>query len=436
MLRKFFLMAPEGAVAAPAVPSLAGAGAFDAIDALATDDGAGDPPAGDPPPAAAPDKPVVPDKPAEKPPEKPATKPRDPKTQQFTKPAAKPAEKPAAPATPPKSVELDFDNPPGTIGDLRKHYDALKSQFKELQTKHGELQKTSTKPQEWPEKKTYEERLAAEQKRLEQYETELRYTRYEKSAEYKEKYEAPYVNAYVSGRNKAAAMKVIERKNEADGSVIQPARQGTAEDFDMIMGIRDDDAAADKAAELYGARAPMILFHRERAQELQGAAQNAIKEYQTKGAEWEKQQREVQERQFKEADSMIGNFRTAAVEKYPALFKEIDGDAKGNELLQKGGHLLERVLQGGKPLADGEEPMTQEELAIAIAAVRNKAAGFDRLLYQYRTTQKERDALKKDLEAYQTSEPKDGSGRKSTETPPAGDDHDPFKKLDSMAREV
>lgn len=429
--------APAAPTTDPVIPpmDLAGSDAFGAIDALAHDDGNPEPPGtpAAPPPAT--------------PPAKPAAQPRDPDTKRFTKPAAvKPA---AAPATPPAKpaaapAQIDFDNPPGTIGDLRKHYDALKVHAKDWETKHktleqqhAELQKKLSAPQEWPEKKTYEERLSAHEKRIQEYENHLRVTNYAKSQEYKEKYETPYVNAFIAGRTKAAAMKVIERKDESGAITTQQARQGKAEDFDEIFRIQDDDAAADRAVELFGeSRAPMILFHRERAQELRNTGLQAIDEMGKKGQDYDKQQRELSERQINEANGMIDNFRNVAVEKYPTLFKEIEGDAKGNDLLARGKHLLDRVLQGGKALADGEEPMTQEELAIAIAAVRNKAVGFDRLVHRLRTVEKERDDYKKKLEDFEQSEPAPGEGGgKPTGGGEVEDENDPYKKLDKMARE-
>lgn len=430
MLRKFFNMAPEGAVAAPpaadtGIPELAGSEAFSAIDAIAKDDGSPEPPAGTPPPPAAAPPPAPP---------KPPGQPRDPKTQQFTKtPPAKPAAKPAAAPDPAAPAPLDFDNPPGTIGDLRKHYDALKTQFRDLQTKHGELQKSSTAPKEWPEKKTYEERLAENEKRIKEYEGEIRNTRYEKSQEYKDTYERPYINAYVAGRERTAAMKVVERKTEDGAQVTQAGRQGTAEDFDELMRLSDDDAA-NRAYQLFGERAPMVLHHRERTMELNRTARDAIKDHATKGEKWEQEQRELSERQMNEGNALIDNFRKASDEKYPALFKDIEGDTKGNELLQRGKHLLERVLKQGAPLGDGEEQWTREELAIAIAAVRNKASGFDRLVHRLRATEKERDALKKDLEAFQRSEPGAGDGGR-TDPPPTGEENDAFAQLDKMATE-
>jgi hypothetical protein len=360
------------------------------------------------------------------------------------KPVEKPAEKPE-PKVDPKA-EIDFEKPPERVGDLRKHYDALKARHRELETKHAELQKTSQAPREWPEEKTYKEKLAereksieAHGKRIADYESELRFVNYRKSEDYKHNFEKPYVDAFLAGRDRAKNLKIIQRKTDADpengieAKIVQESRQGKPEDFDEIMSIVDDDLAAERAAELYGpTKASVILWHREQVNARNIAANNAVKEYQEKGAEWEKQRAELSSKQMETATKMIEDFRTAAVEKYPALFKPDDSDPKGNELLEAGSHLLNRVLKGGSPIKDGERQMTQEEMAIAISAVRNKAAAFDRVAYKANALAKENKALKAELSQFKASVPGNGEGNGRTATP---EEDSPMAKLAKMGRE-
>ena len=122
------------------------------------------------------------------------------------------------------------------------------------------------------------------------------------------------------------------------------------------------------------------------------------------------QRREAAVEVEKEYTGMVDKFQKAAVEKYPALFKPDESDPKGNELLQRGGHLLQRVLQNGAPIADGEQQMTGEEFAIAVAAVRNKAMGFDRVAYLASTRGKRIKELEKELEQFKASKPANGNG--------------------------
>jgi hypothetical protein len=408
--------------AAPETPSEQPKGfdeAFGAIDALAHDEGTPDPERQ--PPASdgrtrGPDGKFLP-KPADKPPEKPVEKP---------------VEKPNG---------EDIDPSKLKTSELAKHYHALKAKEKEWQKQREDYEKKLKTPPEWPEKKTYEEKLAEREKflaerdkRIADYETELQFTNFTKSQHYKDNFVKPYNDSWIAGQKRAESLKIVERKNEEDGTILQPARKATADDFDAIMSIFDDDAAAEKAAELFGpTKAPLVLYHREQVMEKQGKANAAIKEYQEKGATWEKQRREQSEKASKEIAAQIDNFRQAAVEKYPKFFKPDPEDPEGNKYLESGNHLVERVMKGGAPLKDGEQQMSNEEMAIAVAAVRNKAAAFDRVAYKASSLAKRVKALETELAQYKASVPGDGNG-KGRETPP--EEESAEQKIWKMGRNV
>jgi len=393
--------------------------AFGAIDALGREEGTPTPPE-QPPPGdgrvRGPDGKFIP---KDKAPEKPAEKSKAPE---------------------PAKPDDDIDPTKLKTSELAKHYHALKAKEKAWLKEREELSKKAAEPKEWPEKKTYEERIAEREKQIEEYnkrvaeyEQTLQFTNFTKSQAYKDNFQKPYFESWKTGQTRAASMKVIERKNEEDGTVLQQARQGTAEDFDSIMRIAEDDLAAEKAAELFGHKASIILHHREKVRDIQSRADAAIEEYQQKGAEWEKQQREQSEKQSKEYTSMVDKFQKAAVEKYPHFFKPDPSDPKANGYLESGSHLLERVLKNGAPISDGEKPMTSEEFAIAVAAVRNKAMGFDRVAYLATTRAKRIKELEKELEQFKSSKPGNGDGNGRTA---AVEDDDPLTKLDKLGRNV
>jgi hypothetical protein len=406
---------------------IAGSDAFGALDAIGSDV------PDDQAPPAPPEKPTTPPK---GPDGRFQKKPDEPKP----KPAAKPDEKKGAPKPP----EIDFDKPPEKAADLRKHYDALKveaaaraEKVATYEKRIAELEKATKTPQEWPEKKTYEERLAEHQKKLAAYEEEMRYSNYAKSEEYKDKFEKPYVNAYTAGRKAATGLKVIERKDETTGATTQASRQGTAEDFDAIMRARDPETAADLASKLFGdARAPMVLYHVEAAKQRAEEAETAISEYREKGKKWEAERQEKVSGYQKRATEMVEGFVNAAIEKFPQYFKPDADDPKGNELLEKGQHLVARVIANGAPLADGETQMSGEDMAKAIAAFRTKAGAFDRLFYKFRSQSKELAEVKKALKQYEESTPGDGEGGRKTSGEKGADSDDPFTQLDAMAKEV
>lgn len=398
----------------PAAPEFGEA--FAAIDALGRDEGTPEPPP-QPPPGDG--------------------RVRGPDGK-FAKAGDKPPEKPAAAPEPPKADD-DIDPSKLKTSELAKHYHALKAKEKAWLKEREELNKKISTPQEWPEKKTYEEKLAEREKRIEEhnkrigeYEMELQFSNFTRSQAYKDQYEKPLQQAYAAGQAKTAMLQIVERRDE-ENNVLQAARDATAADFDTIMRIRDERTAIKKAVEMFGDGASVVLQHRENVFQKNALIDEAVKEYQTKGVEREKTIREAQEKRTKEVTGLIDNFRKAAIEKYPQLFKPDDSDPKGNELLEKGNHLLERVMRNGAPIKDGEKQMTDEELAIAVSAVRNKAAAFDRVNYRRHMLEKRIKELEKDLAAYKASTPGNGDG--SGRTTPAGED-DPLQKIYKLGKEM
>lgn len=380
-----------------AAQRLAGSDAFAALDAMGGDD---EPPA-----------------------PKKVTPPKDPQTGQFTKkPAEKP--KPAAPAAAPKPDPAPTgEDAPVKASELRVHYDKLKKEAVEREERHkrekADWEKQLTEARNGD--KTWTEKHSALQKQFDEAQSELRFTKYEASNEYKEKYQKPYVDAYSAGMKKTAALKVIERWDDSDPTnkvKVQEKRQGTPEDFDAIMSIADDDAAAERAVQLFGQNnAAMVLWHRENAMGKATVAREAIKEYREKGAAWDKDRTEKQSAQQKQATEMVEKMQAHAADRFPQFFKPTEGDDKGNQLLESGNHLVKRIIAGGAPLAEGETQWTSEEFALNVAAYRNKAGGFDRVAHQVTQLRKEVKELKGKLAAYEDSEPGADDGKGAKETP-------------------
>jgi hypothetical protein len=410
----------EAPPAAPAAPELGDA--FAAIDALGRDEGTPTPPE-QPPPGdgrvRGPDGKFLP-KTGDKPPEKPV-------------------EKPNGKVPDPPKPDDDIDPTKLKTSELAKHYHKLKAEQKEWLKKQEDYEKKLKAPAEWPEKKTYEEKLAEREKKIEEYnkrvadyEQELQFTNFTKSQAYKDQYEKPLTQAYKAGQAETATLEIVERKDDAE-NIVQPRRDATTADFDKVMSISNNRDAVKLAVQLFGEAAPVVLAHRKAVFEKNALAEEAIKEYQSKGVEREKVLREQSEKASKEYSGMVENFQKAAAEKYPALFKPDESDPEGNALLDQGNHLLQRVLKNGAPLKDGEKQMTGEEYAIAVAAVRNKAGGFDRVNRRRHIAEKRVKELEKELEQYKSSRPGngDGNGRGG----PVEDD-DPLAKLDKMGRNV
>jgi len=371
---------------------LAGSEAFGDLESMATEDGKPDTSPSAPPTA----------------PEAPKDTPRQPDGK-FAKAEPKPDPKAKVDTAPEVATEKLAPK------QLREAYEALKAKHKALESEHTTLKTKATTPADDPEKKTLAERLAAREKRLQEIEEELKFTDYTKSEEYKEKFEKPFVDAYLSGRARIAQLKVVEKRNDMD-EVIQPARQATADDFDALMKIADDGEASDWAHDKFGNRAPIALFARERAQELNSARTKAVEDYRKNGSEREKA-RSMEAQSFQKTMSeAIDRHMAQASEKFPKWFKPDPTDTKGNEILERDQHIVARVVANGKPLKDGETQWTPEQFAGHLAAIRHKAAAFNRLARQHTTASKRIAELEAELAGYKKSTPGSGDG-KGTSTP-------------------
>lgn len=318
---------------------------------------------------AGPDKPELDTKPAEQP-----------------KPGEKPAEQPLEPAA------------------LRKAYDETKGKVATLEKELADLK---AKPAEDPEKKKLGETLAERDKRLAALEEEMRYTNYEKSQDYQDKYWKPFESAYNAGRQKAAALKAV---NADTGET----RQGAAEDFDTLMKITDDDAAADKAYELFGQKAPMVLWHREKVQDLNGQRVNALDTFRKEGTARDQQRAEQHSQSQKQLASQWEAETKGAVEKYPQWFKPVEGDAEDAKFLGRGMELADAAFNGGV-IRDAEtgqfKKLGADELMKLHAAMRNKAGAFDALVHRLGKATKELKAAQTRLKEFEKSEPGAGDGR-------------------------
>lgn len=335
-----------------------------------------------------------------------------------------------APEKPPQ--DKTPEKPKSRIVELSKAYEGLKAKHRQLEqdllAKNAEIEAIKSKPVEDPEKKSLQERLTEREERLSDLENEIRFSRYESSQEYKEKYEQPFVDAFQTGRQKTASLKIVEQKNEETGEILSPARQATAADFDRIAMIADDDAATELAHQMFGNKAPLILYHRERVQELNNAKSKAIEDYRKHGSEREKQFAEQSKAQREKMVGMFNQITNQAIEKFPELFKPMEGDDKGNELLKKGFDLVDAIFKGDP------NQIPPDKLVAMHAAIRNRAAGFGRLLHQKRGLEAKVAELEKELEEYRGSEPGagDGDGKTKAKTE---DGSDWEAQLDKLGRQ-
>lgn len=316
-----------------------------------------------------------------------------------------PIEEPAAEAA--KPGEPEKPKQPEKAATLRAKYDETKTALAAANTKIKELETKLDTPSVDPELPKVKETLAQREKRLAELEDDLRFTNYERSPEYKDKYEKPFIDAYSAGRNKVASFKLA---NE-DGTT----RQGTPEDFDAFMRITDDNDAAEKAVEMFGNKASMVMYHREQVQTKNSERNAALEDYRKNGAEREKQRGEqhsaASKKLIADASATWLKHQQEPIAKNPHLFAPIEGDTKGNELLEQGFKESREAFSNLNALDSRLTPEQREAVIEKHAVVFNKAAAFDRTWHQLSTVRKQVKELTKKLEAYEKSEPGNGDGK-------------------------
>jgi hypothetical protein len=339
------------------------------------------------------------------------------------------------------SQDKPQDNKPIKAASLRENYDLVKNKLSQAEAKLKEYEEKLKSPPKISEeeKKSYEEKVTASEKRRAELEEHMKFVDYSKSEEFKTKYEKPFFDAYTEGRNKISTLMV---NDEETGTL----RKATAEDFDSIMRLNDDEAAAAKIEELFGTgvKALMAANAREKAATAFGLKNKALDEFRAKGSEFEKLRGEQMKKQSEEVAKIWSEEKSSGADRHPHLFKTIENDNTGNSILEDGYRLAD--LAFGALDAENAAKLPQwvkdrmvngnlppQELAKLHAAVRNKAGAFDRLAFQNKQYKSEIETLKKKLSGLQASEPSDGEkGRKKQQgTDPIAD---VFSQLERMAR--
>ena len=338
-----------------------------------------------PAPAAAPSPAPVAPKPGEPTPPKPAT-----------------PVKPEAPAAPTTSISEDSDTEPtsGKPSDFRKWGQRQATKAQKLAKETAQLkerlaQLESAGPKQGQDAVALAQEVARLKKSNEEYEGELRLTRYERSSDYKEKFEKPAQQATARAYAKVTQLFVIEPN--PDDPENPKERQATKADFDEVYGQPSDGMAWKIAKQKFGEAAPMVMGHREKVQELWTNAYAAVEEHKAKGGEREQAINALSQQQQIARNRAWQKVNDTFAKKNPELFGERDGDQEGNELLAKATAFVDTVFS-----SDRNNYPPEQQLAMD-ARTRNWALAFPRM-------RRDNQKLKADLvEAQKTIETLRGS---------------------------
>lgn len=301
---------------------------------------------------------------------------------------------------------------------LRQNLDFHKAELAKANAKIKELETARATPVDDTEKKKLTETLKQREARLAELDEEIRYSNFERSQEYKDKYETPYVDAYKEGRGWTTQLQISERKNEMD-EVIRPGRQATEADFDAVMAefVRNPARGSQMIADLFGDQATGVMYHAQETLKLNNQRLKALDTQRKAGAERDKTRQETATKQRDEQTKVFHNEADEARKKYK-WFQPQEGDNEGNHLLEQGDRLAK--LAFGLEVKDDNGnavKLAPKEMARLHAAMYNKAAAFDRQVYLLRKANAEIKKYQKQLADFEKSVPGGGNGRQPNGKP-------------------
>lgn len=264
--------------------------------------------------------------------------------------------------------------------------------------------------------------LAAAKKQLEEYEHNLRLTKYERSNEYREKYQRPYETA-IARANKEVKELIAYEPNPEDPENPRE-RAATEADFAEIYNLPLGQATKLARAR-FGDAATIMLQHRQNIRQLAESAYQAVEEYRAKGGEEEQRTKAEAAQRETAMGQMFEKAREGHAKRAPKLFMERDGDEEGNALLAKGRDFAASVF-------GGSEGLTAPQVSFRDAMAYNRLSCYPRLVRDVKKLESDLAEAQKTIESLRSSSPgpaKAGGEKKS-------EDSSKLSALEAFDREV
>lgn len=336
-------------------------------------------------------------KPGEKRVDKPPVAPPKPA------PGAKPPEggdKPPEGDKPPAAPESLVDGPePVKVSDLRTAHTALRKKVKEdyepkIQTLEARIKELEVANP--PEVKALQERLTAAEKRRDELESEIVYVNYAKSKEFDDKYARPYREAWADALRDLKQLPINEEGR---------TREATEDDLLELANLPLGQAR-QRAIALFGDSADDIMMHRRKIIDLSNAQAKALEDQRTAGLEKAKTAEAEMKGRREKTLKLWTESNTAIVKKWPHMFDKVEGDQEGNDLLDKGEALADRLFSP----TEENRPKSEEEAVRLHALMRQKIRNHDRLALWLKKANAKIKELEKALEDFEKSGPTGGLG--------------------------
>jgi hypothetical protein len=309
---------------------------------------------------------------------------------------------------------------------LREELDRTRTEAADWKGKYEKLQAESSKPKTDSEKEQLLKDREAWNKRRDELENELKFSNYERSTEYKEKYQQPFLKAYEQGQKLLTTLNFKDPDKVDDyGAVLEPGktRKGSEADWDALMAIQDEDTANKFIAEHFSYNAARVTMQRDKVLEHHTQMKSAIEDFRKQSGVRETQMSELMTKNQKAASERWHTANALAAEKYPQFFGTDPADTKGNDLFAYGTRLTDLAFGVLDPSEISKLPpglqakfvngqLPQSEMTLLHSAVRNRAAAHDRLVYRLNQKDTELTELREKLAGYEQSSPARGEARR------------------------
>lgn len=308
-------------------------------------------------------------------------------------------EETTATTEPPADISPDQKkkNPWHLLRDSEKKVKALETQVTEA--KSSSLAET--------ERVQFQEKIDKLESKHKEYEDEIRFKSYEKSDEFKTKYEQPYEQAWTKHMHDLQGVTVLD-----DGGTQRPME---AKDILDLVNLSLPDARK-LATEKWGEFSQDAMLARKEIRDLFESKTKALDEARKTGADREKQfqentkkWRDGVQKQIKETWDTANK---AALDSpvNGEFFKPVEGDDTRNQLLGKGFALVDEAF-GKSPNDPNLTPEQRADIVRKHAAVRNRAAAFGPMKYLIAQLRKKLADIEKAHNEMKTSTPPAGGGK-------------------------
>lgn len=248
----------------------------------------------------------------------------------------------------------------------------LDTASKELETSRKELTTLREKLAEYDRKgidtTALTAKLDAREKEYQEIKAERDAAKYERSDEFKTKFESPFNKAI--GRAKEVVANLAVTEMDGDGNPVQ--RKATWDDFADLYRMSPARSEIE-GKKLFGDNYMVVMRHMDKLRELDGDKAAALQEYQANATQRETQQVAERAQQREKVNQAWEMTNKDLIEANPDWYGERKDDEEGNSLWN------ESLAKVDQAYGSDREKLTLQQRITLDANIRLRAAAFPRM---------------------------------------------------------